>query len=178
MNDNLKLPGSQPSATPGRPAASAPIEAAGNHSADDGLIERLTRLARKMQERIQVEPLSTFSLMDIDVVLDAAVALTRPLGEGEEALDMARSLIQEAKGAEGPNGGFVTNHLDAAEGWLDKVEAALRSTPSQAEETLRTLNIRGIALVAIRRSRQAGESQEMLARWISEDIYEALGRQS
>ena len=41
-----------------------------------------------------------------------------------------------------------------------------------------TVDIRGIALSAIKRCRQAGESQEMLARWISEDVNRALATQS
>lgn len=40
-------------------------------------------------------------------------------------LEMARELIQEAKGADGPNGGFVTDHLDAAENWIIRVQEAL-----------------------------------------------------
>ncbi len=41
-------------------------------------------------------------------------------------LHMACELIQEAKGmADGPDGGSVTDHLDAAENWIDKVSAAL-----------------------------------------------------
>lgn len=51
-----------------------------------------------------------------------------PSSDVVEALDMAVELIQEAKGAEGPNGGFVTNHLDAAESHLDRVRIALAST--------------------------------------------------
>ena len=35
-----------------------------------------------------------------------------------EAFDMVRALIQEAK----PPQGYITDHLDAAENWLDKVE--------------------------------------------------------
>ena len=42
--------------------------------------------------------------------------------KAQEALDMARALIQEAKGAEGDMG-YVVSHLDDAENWLDKVEA-------------------------------------------------------
>ncbi len=37
-----------------------------------------------------------------------------------------------------------------------------------------TVDIRAIAFAAIQRARKAGESQEMLARWISEDIHAAL----
>jgi hypothetical protein len=37
-----------------------------------------------------------------------------------DALDMAHGLIQEAKGR---GDGYVVDHLDAAEGWLDKAEA-------------------------------------------------------
>lgn len=35
-----------------------------------------------------------------------------------EAFDMTRSLIQEAK----PREGYITDHLDAAENWLDNLE--------------------------------------------------------
>jgi hypothetical protein len=52
-----------------------------------------------------------------------------------EALGMARQLIQEAKGADGPEGGFVTDSLDAAENWLDTVEAAL-SRPTQTADAV------------------------------------------
>lgn len=38
------------------------------------------------------------------------------------------------------------------------------------------LDVRGIALAAIKRARQAGESEEMLARWISEDVHQAHAR--
>jgi hypothetical protein len=44
----------------------------------------------------------------------------------EEFADMARDLIGEAKGSEGPKDGFVTDHLDAAEGWIDKMEVMYR----------------------------------------------------
>ena len=40
-----------------------------------------------------------------------------------EAFEQTRALIQEAKGADGPSGGFVTDHLDFAEHWLDKAES-------------------------------------------------------
>jgi hypothetical protein len=49
-------------------------------------------------------------------------------------LDQATALIQEAKGEEGPDGGFITDHLDFAEHWINKVrdtlEAALISAPA------------------------------------------------
>ena len=38
-----------------------------------------------------------------------------------EAFDMTHSLIQEAK----PREGYITDHLDAAEGWLDNLEEML-----------------------------------------------------
>jgi len=44
-----------------------------------------------------------------------------------EAFEQAHALIQEAKGADGPDGGFVTDHLDFAENWLDKAEALTRA---------------------------------------------------
>ena len=48
------------------------------------------------------------------------------VGELREDFDLAHALIQEAKGAaDGPEGGLVTNHLDAAEGHLDTIEAHL-----------------------------------------------------
>ena len=48
------------------------------------------------------------------------------VGELQEDFDLAHALIQEAKGAaDGPEGGLVTNHLDAAEGHLDTIEAHL-----------------------------------------------------
>ena len=50
---------------------------------------------------------------------------------GDVALETARELIQEAKGADGPNGGFVTDHLDAAENWLDRVETELTALRSR-----------------------------------------------
>ena len=54
------------------------------------------------------------------------VALANPKAEPViDALEEARGLIQAAKGAEGPNGGFVTDHLDFAEQWLDRAEDAV-----------------------------------------------------
>lgn len=44
--------------------------------------------------------------------------------EFREALGMAHDLIQEAKGADGPKGGFVTDALDDAENWLDHAATA------------------------------------------------------
>jgi len=52
--------------------------------------------------------------------------------EGLADLQMARSLIQEAKSFEGERGGPITDHLDAAEGWLDRIESHLTRT-SEAE---------------------------------------------
>ena len=43
-----------------------------------------------------------------------------------ESLDMCRALIQEAKGWEGRLGGPITDHLDAAEYWLDEAETAIK----------------------------------------------------
>lgn len=45
-------------------------------------------------------------------------------GTAAEALQMARDLIMEAKGAEGDMA-YVVSHLDDAEYWLDKLETAL-----------------------------------------------------
>lgn len=53
------------------------------------------------------------------------------MDEALQNLQMARDLIQEAKGVDGPNGGFITDHLDAAENWLDKVENYIKSTQKE-----------------------------------------------
>lgn len=45
-------------------------------------------------------------------------------------LQAAIDLIHEAKGAETQRGGFITDHLDAAETWLNKVEDFLNETKS------------------------------------------------
>jgi len=45
-------------------------------------------------------------------------------------LDMAVDLIQEAKGYEGPSGGPVTDHLDAAETHIDRVLTAFQQENS------------------------------------------------
>lgn len=50
------------------------------------------------------------------------------MDETLQNLKMARDLIQEAKGTDGPNGGFITDHLDSAENWLDKVEDYIKTT--------------------------------------------------
>jgi hypothetical protein len=67
------------------------------------------------------------------MVTDGVTALA--VDEVTAWLDQACELIQEAKGADGPDGGFVTDHLDAAENWLDKVRAAL-SPPIKAGEAV------------------------------------------
>jgi hypothetical protein len=57
-----------------------------------------------------------------------------------EAFDMAHALIQEAKGFE-ERGGPITDHLDAAENWLNvaqalALEAAVQSPPIEGEMSL------------------------------------------
>lgn len=49
------------------------------------------------------------------------------VGRMQEALDEAHALIQEAKGFAGP--GEITDHLDFAESWLDKIDLATLHTP-------------------------------------------------
>lgn len=44
---------------------------------------------------------------------------------------MAVDLIQEAKGYEGPSGGPVTDHLDAAETHIDRVLTAFQQENSE-----------------------------------------------
>ncbi len=63
------------------------------------------------------------------------------MNEITEALDMAVELIQEAKGADGPNGGFVTDHLDAAEGWLDKVREAMSAAKPVEGDAVELLSL-------------------------------------
>lgn len=48
-------------------------------------------------------------------------------------IGMCRSLIEAAKGAE-CNGGFVTDHLDAAEVWLDKIEETVEAQAAEIEK--------------------------------------------
>ena len=48
-------------------------------------------------------------------------------------LDMAVDLIQEAKGYEGPSGGPVTDHLDAAETHIDRVLTAFQQENSDEQ---------------------------------------------
>lgn len=66
----------------------------------------------------------SFRTDDLHSIL-TEISARRATADVTEAMAMVRDLIQEAKGAEGPKGGFVTDHLDAAETWLDKVDAAL-----------------------------------------------------
>jgi len=66
---------------------------------------------------------------EIEETAQALRDLATPARGGDElreALDEALALIQEAKGLAGP--GSVTDHLDFAESWLDKITAALAST--------------------------------------------------
>jgi hypothetical protein len=80
------------------------------------------------RENCPIQSMNPFDYGGWATKAEAIAAWNTRLSPGEgvaEALDMTRDLIQEAKGAEGPNGGFVTDHLDAAEGWLDKIETAL-----------------------------------------------------
>jgi hypothetical protein len=52
-------------------------------------------------------------------------------GELVADLEMACELIQEAKGvADGLEGGLITNNLDSAEHWINKVQNALRAHPA------------------------------------------------
>lgn len=53
-------------------------------------------------------------------MMDDKLAVTQDMAE---AFELAHALIQEAKGAaDGPAGGFIIDHLDFAEHWLDKAE--------------------------------------------------------
>jgi hypothetical protein len=70
-------------------------------------------------------------------MLAFAAQQSQPVGEGvlAEAFGQARALIQEAKGAEWPMGGFITDHLDFAEHWLNKAEEiALSATQAPVGE--------------------------------------------
>lgn len=81
------------------------------------LISRLESLYRHLDEEGWYVHANTVAL---------AIEALQPTRALEE-LQMARDLMQEAKGIEGPKGGSVTDHLDAAENWLDRVEEHLRS---------------------------------------------------
>lgn len=75
-------------------------------------------------EEIRRAPYAAGNAETVAIVTELLSA-RRATADVTEAMAMVRDLIQEAKGAEGPKGGFVTDHLDAAETWLDKVDAAL-----------------------------------------------------
>ncbi|MBI0530895.1 hypothetical protein [Sphingomonas sp. TX0522] len=85
-------------------------------------------------------PTIGFDQNDSDVLYRIARDLAKPAtparggDELREALDEALALIQEAKGLAGP--GSVTDHLDFAESWLDKITAALASTDTAGADHL------------------------------------------
>ena len=70
------------------------------------------------------------------IATDALAAQPRDdVREALEALEMCQDLIQEAKGHEGPQGGFVTNHLDNAENWLGKARDFLAALSTDSGPT-------------------------------------------
>ena len=62
--------------------------------------------------------------------LQSAAPVEDDVREALENLDLAEELIQEAKDADGPKGGFVTDHLDAAEMRLREVRALIERLSS------------------------------------------------
>ena len=92
----------------------------------DGKVWRRTALEEEAEDAI--EALSTTPATQVPSPMDhwKRARVDPPAVAGlVEDLDLALWLIQEAKGAEGPNGGFVTNHLDAAENHIESVRTAL-----------------------------------------------------
>lgn len=72
-------------------------------------------------------------------------------------LEQARDLIQEVKGAEGPNGGNITDHLDFAEHWIGKVQTALahhHATAREDRDAIRAEAFREAAAAVDRRRAQ------------------------
>ena len=86
------------------------------------------------------------------------------VGELREDFDLAHALIQEAKGAaDGPEGGLVTNHLDAAEGHLDTIEAHLAA-----------LSDRDVVLEASKRLQKQSDFHDETARRMGQKLRAVL----
>ena len=71
----------------------------------------------------------------IEAEIDRRVAEERAklLERLRDDLNIAIELIQEAKGYEGPKGGPITDHLDAAEGRIDRVLAQFEKETSHEQ---------------------------------------------
>ena len=71
----------------------------------------------------------------IEAEIDRRVAEERAklLERLRDDLNIAIELIQEAKGYEGPKGGPITDHLDAAEGRIDRVLAQFEKENSHEQ---------------------------------------------
>jgi hypothetical protein len=63
----------------------------------------------------------------IGCAVETIKELRSAVATGKGSLQTSISLIQEAKGFEGKNGGPITDHLDAAENWIYDVMHILES---------------------------------------------------
>lgn len=96
--------------------------------------------------RLSVTPVGEFIAAN-DNVQKAFAAYEASLAPSTTPSDLAdmfyitHELIQEAKGAEGDQT-YVISHLDEAENWLDKIEAAFPS-PANEGEAVFTIRVGG-----------------------------------
>ena len=80
-----------------------------------------------------------------------------PVSDIADHFNLLRGLIQEAKGVEGPGGGFVTDHLDAAEWHVDEIEKAISQI--RADQKERDIIAVRDAMVAMEWPPQDGDRQ-------------------
>ncbi len=97
-------------------------------------------------DRIEICSDASYALSSYGPKADAALSLMQPeidrrvaeeraklLERLRDDLNIAIELIQEAKGYEGPKGGPITDHLDAAEGRIDRVLAQFEKETSHEQ---------------------------------------------
>ena len=80
-----------------------------------------------------LEAEAALSLMQPEIDRRVAEERAKLLERLRDDLNIAIELIQEAKGYEGPKGGPITDHLDAAEGRIDRVLAQFEKENSHEQ---------------------------------------------
>ena len=79
------------------------------------------------------EVLAVYDAMQPEIDRRVAEERAKLLERLRDDLNIAIELIQEAKGYEGPKGGPITDHLDAAEGRIDRVLAQFEKETSHEQ---------------------------------------------
>lgn len=120
-----------------------------------------------------------FTVKDCD---RAIAALQRPAVEGEKpvaglrqaAIDAIALLDVAIAGTvfTKPDAGRVIVNVARAQKVLDALKAAVSAPPASVEA--KEVDIRSVVWSAMERARAAGESREMAARWVAEDIRAAM----